>query len=256
MERVAMVVGRVGLQTRDVSVRFGGVEALRGLSIDVGLGRVEALAGPNGSGKSTFLNAVSGLVEAEGRMSVLGVNLSGLAVYRRARLGVARTFQSGYLVDDLTVAENLAVAAPIYSEENVLFASVRSSSLKEEAAFQAAWSIALSLGLEKLWFHPAGDLSLGQRKLLSLGCALAMKPRVLLLDEPLGGIDRNVARRIGNAIRGAAKADTAVLFVEHDFSAIMAYADYVYILRSGVVIEKGVPKSVFALPAVMEAFLA
>jgi len=180
------------LATSGVSVSFGGLRALVGVDLEVGEGQLVGLIGPNGAGKTTFIDAISGFVRSKGRVELDGRDLTPLPPHARARLGLARTWQSIELFDDLTVLENLTVASPR-----------RSLSTKAEEA------LAL-FGLELLAGAMPFELSQAQRKVVGLARALAAEPRILCLDEPAAGLDINESEALGRRLRQLVDAGTSI----------------------------------------------
>ena len=222
------------LEVRDLSVRFGSVGALHAVSLEVSPGSVVGLIGPNGAGKTTLLDAVSGLVEVTGGSIALdAVRVDRLAPHRRARLGLARTFQSLELFDDLTPAENVAVAT---------HSRFRGNSDRIPAAISSKLQV--------------GVLSHGERAGLALDRALAGRPKVLLADEPAAGLD--IAGRAALAVRLRRLADEeglGVLVVDHDVEFVLGLCDQVTVLDLGRVIAQGPPAAVRDDAAVVAAYL-
>jgi branched-chain amino acid transport system ATP-binding protein len=225
------------LATSGVSVSFGGLRALVGVDLEVGEGQLVGLIGPNGAGKTTFIDAISGFVRSKGRVELDGRDLTPLPPHARARLGLARTWQSIELFDDLTVLENLTVASPR-----------RSLSTKAEEA------LAL-FGLELLAGAMPFELSQAQRKVVGLARALAAEPRILCLDEPAAGLDINESEALGRRLRQLVDAGTAMLLVDHDMGLVLGISDHVVALEFGNVIAAGPPQDVQRDPHVITAYL-
>jgi branched-chain amino acid transport system ATP-binding protein len=225
------------LAAHEVSVSFGGVRALVDVELEVREGQLVGLIGPNGAGKTTFIDAITGFVRSRGRVELDGRELSTLPPHARARLGLARTWQSIELFDDLTVLENLTVVAPR-----------RSLSAKAEE------SLAL-FGLELLAGAMPSELSQAQRKVVGLARALAAEPRILCLDEPAAGLDVNESEELGRRLRGLVDVGTAILLVDHDMGLVLGISDHVVALEFGKVIASGSPDAVRRDPQVITAYL-
>jgi branched-chain amino acid transport system ATP-binding protein len=239
------------LAAQNVSVRFGGLRALDAVDLDVGPGQLVGLIGPNGAGKTTFIDALTGFVPCEGRFQIGGAELTGLPPHARARLGLARTWQSIELFDDLSVRENLAVAAHRPS----LVAT-----LKEAVTRPRGTSPATERALEVLDLQHSGDalpadLPQGQRKLIGVARALAAEPRVLCLDEPAAGLDTAESEELGNRLRRVVDTGTSILLVDHDMGLVLGISDYVYVLEFGKIIAHGPPETVRRDPQVITAYL-
>lgn len=234
------------LEVREVSVRFGGHLALDHASLAADEGRVTGLIGPNGAGKTTMFNAITGLLSAtSGRIVLHGRDVTDLSLHRRARTGLARTFQQLELFSMLTVRENIRVAADIRKR----WSRDRGDpgALTDE--------IIDRVGLRPVAEARVTSLPTGQGRLVELGRALACKPRVLLLDEPASGQDESETTRFGALLTELASTGTAVVLVEHDMSLVMDVCDTVHVLDLGRMIASGDPASVQSDPAVLEAYL-
>jgi len=222
------------LRAREMSVRFGGVQALSQLDLEVAEGQLVGLIGPNGAGKTTFVDAVTGFVRYTGGVELDGRDLAGLSPHARARLGLSRTWQSTELFDDLSVRENLSVAA-------------RDAEAVEEglALVELDWADELM----------PSDLSQGQRKLVGVARAIAMRPRLLCLDEPAAGLDTSESAELGRRLRGLADGGTAMLLIDHDMGLVLSICDQIFVLEFGKLIAAGPPAEVRRDPPVVEAYL-
>jgi branched-chain amino acid transport system permease protein len=221
------------LRVADLSVAFGGVRALREVSIVVGEGELVGLIGPNGAGKTTLVDAVSGFVGYTGRVELAGADLSGLPAYERARRGLGRTWQSTELFDDLDVQENLTVAA---------------------RGGPTARALAL-VGMDWAAEAMPAQLSMGQRKLVGVARALAARPRLLCLDEPAAGLDSRESAELGACLRSLADQGQSMLLIEHDMGLVLGICDRVVVLEFGQVIADGPPAVVRTDPQVIAAYL-
>jgi branched-chain amino acid transport system ATP-binding protein len=240
------------LAVRDLSVTFGGVRAVDGVDLSVPAGALVGLIGPNGAGKTTTVDAITGFVPHRGRVRFSGSDLSGRPAHQRARAGLARTWQSLELFDDLTVAENCEAAAGRLG----LGRAVRELFGARRADHGDAVTAALEqVGLTAVAHRHPHELSLGQRKLAAVARALAARPRLLLLDEPAAGLDSEESRQLGTRIRQVVDGGVDVLLIDHDMGLVLSVSDELYVLEFGRVIASGPPEQVRADPRVIEAYL-
>src|SRR5581483_8831790 len=200
------------LEAAGISVSFGGVHAVIDVDLEVGDGRLVGLIGPNGAGKTTFIDAITGFVRCSGRVELDGEDLTGLPPHGRARLGLARTWQSVELFDDLSVRENLLVASQRPSLRRTLKEIV---STPDEGSAEMDSALEL-LGLAAIADELPSELSQGQRKLVGIARALVAKPRLVCLDEPAAGLDTQESSELGRRLRGLVDAGQAMLLVDHD----------------------------------------
>jgi branched-chain amino acid transport system ATP-binding protein len=229
------------LSARDVTVRFGGHTALDGVSLDAEPGLVTGLIGPNGAGKTTLFNVITGLQAPQrGEVLVGGVPLNGLAPHRRARLGLARTFQRLELFGLLTVRENVELAAAVK----------RGGSRRSRAD-----ELLEMVGLSDVATVRSDELSTGRARLVELARALATEPRVLLLDEPASGQDEQETEAFGDLLGRIAAAGIAVVLVEHDVPLVMRACEVVYVLDFGAILAVGTPDEIQRNEAVLTAYL-
>jgi len=234
------------LQVAEAEVRFGGVHALRGVDLDVDAGSVTGLIGPNGAGKTTLFNAVCGLQSINaGRITFDGADMTGLRPHKRARLGIARTFQRLEVFGSLTVRENVLAAAEIRR---------RWSRDRSDAAANADGVLAL-VGLTHLADRSADTLPTGQARLLELARALATRPRLILLDEPSSGLSDTESEELGDLLCQLAEAGMGVLLVEHDMGLVMRVCSTINVLDFGAVLMVGNPAEVRADERVRAAYL-
>jgi branched-chain amino acid transport system ATP-binding protein len=238
------------LRANDVGVRFGGVHALGGVDLEVQEGQLVGLIGPNGAGKTTFVDAMTGFVPYTGRIELDGRDLARLPPHARARAGLARTWQSTELFDDLNVRENLAVAARRTSGRSGL-------RLRWPAATDVS-TVDESLGLVELgWAGEMmpGDLSQGQRKVVGVARAIAMRPRLLCLDEPAAGLDTSESEELGQRLRRLADGGTSMLLIDHDMGLVLGICDHVFVIEFGKLIAAGPADVVRRDPTVVTAYL-
>ena len=239
------------LGATDLSVRFGGVHAVENVDLDVGERELVGLIGPNGAGKTTFVDAITGFVRYTGRVELDGHDLTGMPPHARARRGLARTWQSTELFDDLTVLENLAVAAERPSALALASELVGRNARTADSPDRA---------LELLELRPLRDampseLTQGQRKLVGVARAIAMGPRLLCLDEPAAGLDTRESEELGQRLRQIADAGTATLLIDHDMGLVMNICDRIVVLEFGKVIAAGPPDEVRRDQQVVRAYL-
>jgi branched-chain amino acid transport system permease protein len=243
--------GAVVLAATDVSVSFGGLLAVDEVHLAVSEGQLVGLIGPNGAGKTTFIDAISGFVPYRGRVELDGRPIDRLPAHRRAERGLARTWQSIELFDDLSVRENLAVA----SYHPSALATARETLSRPVRSTKAANAALELLGLEPMADAMPEDLSQAQRKLVGIGRGLAAEPRLLCVDEPAAGLDTRQGEELARHLRGAVDAGTPMLLVDHDMGLVLGISDYVVVLEFGRVIAHGPPEVVRRDPHVIEAYL-
>ncbi|RJL36028.1 ABC transporter ATP-binding protein [Bailinhaonella thermotolerans] len=247
------------LEVRDVTVRFAGVTALDGVGFTVEPGSLHAVIGPNGAGKSTCFNVLSGLCRpASGSVRLGGTELVGLPPHRIAALGVARTFQNIALSPHLTAAGNLMLARHRLTRAGFLACGLRLPSARREERRHAARvrEIAEFTGVAAHLATPAGLLPYGVRKRLELARALCLEPAVLLLDEPVAGMNGGERREMARTIqRVRAGLGVSVLLVEHDMDLVARLADEVTVLDFGRRIAGGTPEEIQRHPDVVRAYL-
>jgi branched-chain amino acid transport system ATP-binding protein len=239
------------LQATGVSVSFGGVHAVVDVDLEVEAGRLVGLIGPNGAGKTTFIDAISGFVRARGLVELDGHDLTALPPHARARRGLARTWQSIELFDDLTIRENLLVASHRPSVWRTLRETV-SAPPGDSAEIDSVLEL---LRLEGVVDELPSALSQGQRKLVGIARALAARPRLVCLDEPAAGLDTQESEELGRRLRRLVDGGQAMLLVDHDMGLVLGICDEVVVLEFGRVIAHGAPDSVRRDPKVIAAYL-
>ena len=240
------------LEAENLVRRFGGLAAVDGVSLALRRGCLHAVIGPNGAGKSTLTNLLSGeLPPSEGRIRIGGVDAAGWPNWRFARAGVGRSFQRTNVLRDMTVAENVRLAAQIRLSPP--------GRLLRRASREAAPAAAATRALERVGLHAhaarlAGSLSHGGLRQLEIAMVLATDPQVLLLDEPLAGMGPEEAERIVHLLRALA-VDHAVLLIEHDMDVVFAVADTLTVMVDGRVLDEGPPEHIRASAKVQDAYL-
>jgi branched-chain amino acid transport system ATP-binding protein len=240
------------LETRELTVAFGGVRALDGVDVRVERGRLVGLIGANGAGKTTFIDAVTGFVPARGRVLLDCEPLDGRAPHQRARRGLARTWQSIDLFDDLSVAENLQVAAERHHLAHLFGDLVRP---RRRPARTDALDALRQLGIAHLAERMPSALSQGERKLAGVARALAGRPRVLCMDEPAAGLDAAEGRELGGRLREIVAAGVTILLVDHDMGLVLSVCDEVYVIEFGRVIAHGTPAEIRRDQRVIASYL-
>jgi len=250
--------GSVVLRAIEVTREFGGVRAVAGVSLAVRHGTLTGLIGPNGAGKSTLLAMLAGtLPVSSGRIIYQGQDVTRLPAFRRARLGLVRTFQLASEFKRLTALENLISAVPGNRGDSMhgALAGRRYWRADEEQAVARARALLERFGLENHENSYAGDLSGGQRRLVEIARALMTEPKVLLLDEPMAGVHPNLARRIGNELTALAADGLTVLMVEHELAIMDEFCDPVIAMAEGKVLAEGTMAELRGRTEVVEAYL-
>jgi branched-chain amino acid transport system ATP-binding protein len=231
------------LRVELVSKRFGGLLAVDRASLTAQAGRITALIGPNGAGKTTLFAIITGfLPPGEGRVVYDGADIAGEPPHRLARRGIARTFQIVQPFASLTVRENIAVGTHL-------------SRRARADALAAAGDIARTVGLGELLDRPAATLTVAGRKRLELARALAIEPRLLLLDEVLAGLNPSEIRDMVPIIRAIRDRGVTIVMIEHVMQAVMSLAEHVFVLSEGRIIAEGPPHVIAGDPRVVEAYL-
>lgn len=255
---IVVVEDRPWLAVNNVNVRFGGIQAVSDVSITVARDELVGLIGTNGAGKSTLMNAISGFVRSTGEISVLGDDVSGLPAYRRHRRGLGRGFQSARLYPALTVRETIMVALEARERSWLLpsMTGLPPSPSSERRKRSEAAELIDFLGLGRYGDEFVANLSTGTRRIVELGTLLAVDARVLLLDEPTGGVAQREAEAFGPLIvRIRRELGASMLLIEHDMPLIMSISDRVYCLEAGAVIAEGTPTEVRSNPLVIASYL-
>jgi branched-chain amino acid transport system ATP-binding protein len=240
------------LRASSVSRSFAGVRALDGVTLELHRHEVVGLIGPNGAGKTSFIDGLTGFTPTTGGINFDGRDIEHLPAHQRARRGMARTWQSVELFDDLTVGENLRVASESASIGSMLADVVHPSRAVDLG--QQQWALDL-MGLGHLVDERPSNLSLGQQKLLGVARALAARPKLVLLDEPAAGLDTAESEALGQRLMDIVDNGITVFLVDHDMGLVLEVCDYVYVLEFGRLLAEGTASEVRRNDVVIEAYL-
>jgi branched-chain amino acid transport system ATP-binding protein len=240
------------LRLDDLHKNFGGLTVTDGVNLEVAEGELHAVIGPNGAGKTTLINQISGLLTPDaGRIVFCGTDITGLPMAKRAALGLARSFQITSVLPGFSALENVALAVQARDGSSFrLFGRADAERALNEQAFAALAEVGLGGRADVA----AGHLSHGEKRALELAIALAMEPKLLLLDEPMAGAGRDETERLV-AVLARLKGRFPMVLVEHDMTAVFALADRISVLIYGRILASGPPATVRADPAVVAAYL-
>ncbi len=244
--------------TEDLTVQFGGLTAVDRLSFEIRQGEIISLIGPNGAGKTTAFNAITGFIKpSKGSVGFLGEDLTGLRPFQIAEHGIIRTFQQTKVFPEVTVNESVRMGAHKMAEKGLV--AILSNSLqyrrKEKEVLEQTEQILAFTGLTEKALVLAKNLSYGEQRLLEIAVALAAKPRLLLFDEPVSGMNPEESRSTMELIRALRNQGITILLVEHDMNVVMDISDQIVVLNYGRKIAEGSPKEVSGNREVIEAYL-
>ena len=247
------------LALESVSLAFGGLQVLQNVSLDVRPGELLAMIGPNGAGKTSILNCVGGIYRpSSGRIRLEGRDIAGATPHALARMGIARTFQHGELFGRMTVLDNLLVARHSRIRTHLAGEGLwsRGTRIEESAHRKVVEEILEFVELERYRYEYADALPFGLQKVIGFARALALEPRVLLLDEPSAGLNRDEREDLARHIlRIKHERGLAMIWVEHDMQMVADLADRLFVLNFGRPLAEGLPEEVLADPRVVEAYL-
>ena len=240
------------LRIESLTKNFGGLRVTDGVTLDVMPGELHAVIGPNGAGKTTLINQISGLLSPDaGRIVFAGEDVTRMPVDRRAQRGLARSFQITSILPRFSVLENVALA--VQARQGTSFRFFGRAADEDELNVPAMAALD-QVGLAPRAHVPAGELSHGEKRALELAIALAMEPKLLLLDEPMAGTGHDESERLVTVLRGL-KGRFPMVLVEHDMTAVFALADRISVLIYGRILASGTPAQVRADPQVVTAYL-
>lgn len=246
------------LQIEGLGIAFGGVRAVHDVSFALREGEIVSVIGPNGAGKTTLFNMISGVYQpGTGRVMLAGEEVTGMAPFRLAARGMSRTFQNLQIFQKMTVLENAIAGFHLQERGSVLsdLFNLPGSRRRARAAAAGAMELLTRVGLERAADREAGSLSYGSLKRLEIARALALRPRVLLLDEPAAGCNAVETEEIDHLIAEVAGSGVAILLVEHDMKMVMRISNHIVVLDHGEKIAEGAPAEVSRNPAVIAAYL-
>ncbi|MDK2887068.1 MAG: branched-chain amino acid transport system ATP-binding protein [Thermosipho sp. (in: thermotogales)] len=245
------------LEIKDLTVRFGGLVAVDNLSMKVEKGVIHSLIGPNGAGKSTVFNAICGLVKSTGKVEIEGHDISKLPAFKRSNFGIGRSFQNIVIFKYMTILENLMVGYHIKTNYGIWDQIFKTEKKKiyEEKAWKRAVDVADILGLKNKLGLFAGNLPYGIQKLVDVGRALMVEPKILLLDEPAAGLTEVETQNLKNALVKLKNMGLTILLVEHDMNLVMDISEKITVLNFGKKIAEGRPDEIRNNKEVIKAYL-
>ena len=246
------------LETKNVTIKFGGLLAVNDVSIHVEPNQITALIGPNGAGKTTLFNCISGVyVPSSGEVLLDGQHLEGKRGFQINKAGIARTYQVINLFWKMSVIENVLVGMHSRLKTNFWDCVVHSKRMREEEEhiFVKAHELLQFVGLDEYAGVPAGSLSYGKQRLLEIVRGLASEPIVILLDEPAAGMNTVEKKELDDLLQKIIKTGTTILIVEHDMKLIMDISNYIYVLCNGKLLAEGIASDIQNNPEVVAAYL-
>ena len=248
------------LEVKAVSKRFGGVNALKRMTLSVERGQIVGLIGPNGAGKTSFFNCITGLIpidEGEILFDDGSIVLQGLPSHRILEKGVARTFQNLRIFRNMTLLENVSVGFHVRTRSGLWDAFLRTKRFNSEEKWilQKSLELLKFIGLDGLENEIAGNLPYGRQKRLEIARALASEPKLLLLDEPVAGMNPVEKEELAGLVRRIRERGIAVLLIEHDMKVVMPLSEKIVVMDEGEKIAEGLPEKIKSDPRVVRAYL-
>lgn len=242
------------LKIKNLKKYFGGVKAVNDCSFEIEEGKITALIGPNGAGKSTVFNLISGIIKADsGNIVFDGEEIERRSVEDISNMGLSRLFQSSRLFKNLTVRENLLLA--LDNKDMRFWKNILGLNKYSKEKTDLVKETLKSIGAEKFENQLAGSLSFGQKRLAEIARAILNSHKLLILDEPVGGVTPQLRKKIADIILDLKKKGETVMFIEHDMNFTLSIADTVIVMDAGYVIAQGAPKEIKNNPKVLEAYL-
>ncbi len=246
------------LEVSGITKHFDGVHAVDNASLKIPQATITSLIGPNGAGKTTLFNIICGYIEPDkGAVQFNGKNLNGSAPHKRASAGIGRTFQNMRLIKRLSALENLMLA--FINHKSGSFIKTLSYSISRDHEIknkEKAHELLDFVGMKDKAYEPAGSLSYGQQKLLSLACCLALDAKLLMLDEPVAGVNQETILKILSLLRKLKDSFVTVFLIEHNLDAVMEISDRLIVMDEGRIIADGIPSEVKEKPEVIEAYIS
>ncbi len=255
-ERNKPAAGEWVLDVQAIRKQFGGLVAVNDISFQIKAQQIVGLIGPNGAGKSTTFNLITGVLGlTSGAVRYRGETISGLASRDIARRGMARTFQHVKMIPDMTVLENVAMGAYSRSQRGVVSAMLRTNQAEEQALFKEAQKQLQRIGMAEHMHELAGNLAMGQQRLMEIARALCADPALLLLDEPAAGLRHKEKQNLAQVLRQLRDQGMSILLVEHDMDLVMQVCDHLVVMEFGTLLTQGTPQDIQQSPAVRAAYL-
>jgi branched-chain amino acid transport system ATP-binding protein len=238
--------------------QFGGVTAVNDVSFEVREGEIFAVIGPNGAGKTTLFNMITGLLPcSSGTIRFNNIDITRKKPYQIAKLGITRTFQNLEVFKNMSVVENVMTGAHLKMKTGFLRAGFRLPSVKkeEQKMFEHAMNCLEKVGIAHLAYEPSVILPYGNQRLLEIARAIASNPKLILLDEPMAGLNSEESRKLVEVILKMRDEGITFILVEHDMETVMAISDQIVVLDNGIKIGEGTPEEIYRNPAVVAAYL-